>query len=100
MTLEPTCTPDLAINQADCLRSWFCVQTHPKHEHIAAAGLAKMGGFEVFNPRIRVRRATRRGPVWFVESAFPGYVFVCFNLQHHIDTVRYCSSVSRVVHFQ
>jgi transcription antitermination factor NusG len=34
-----------------------------------------------------------------VESAFPGYVFVNFNLQLHIDTVRYCSSVSRVVHF-
>jgi transcription antitermination factor NusG len=35
-----------------------------------------------------------------VESAFPGYVFVSFNLQLHIDTVRYFSSVSRVVHFQ
>jgi transcription antitermination factor NusG len=100
MRLEPTGAPNLADGQADCLRSWFCVQTHPKHEHIAARGLAKIGGFEVFNPRIRVRRATKRGPVWFVESAFPGYVFVYFNLQLHIDAVRYCSSVSRVVHFQ
>jgi transcriptional antiterminator RfaH len=92
--------PGLAVEQADDDRSWFCIQTHPKHEHIAAAGLAKIGGFEVFNPRIRVRRATKRGPVWFVESAFPRYVFVRFDLKLHIDTVRYFSSVSRVVHFQ
>jgi transcriptional antiterminator RfaH len=99
MNLDSTGTLDLATGQADGHRSWFCVQTHPKHEHIAAIGLAKIGGFEVFNPRMRIRRATMRGPVWFVESAFPGYVFVRFNLHLHIDSVRYCSSVSRVVHF-
>jgi transcriptional antiterminator RfaH len=100
MKLDPIGTLDLAIGQADNHRSWFCVQTHPKHEHVAAVGLTKIGGFEVFNPRIRIRRATKRGPVWFVESAFPGYVFVRFDLKLHIDTVRYCSSVSRVVRFQ
>jgi transcriptional antiterminator RfaH len=100
MILEPTGALSSVMGEADGQRCWFCVQTHPKHEHIAATGLAKIGGFEVFNPRIRIRRATKRGPVWFVESAFPGYVFVCFNLQLHIDAVRYCSSVSRVVHFQ
>jgi transcriptional antiterminator RfaH len=100
MRLDPTTNSALTIGQTDDNRSWFCVQTHPKHEHIAAVGLAKIGGFEVFNPRIRIRRATVRGPVWFVESAFPGYVFVRFNLNLHIDTVRYFSSISRVVHFQ
>jgi len=78
---------------------WFCILTHPKHEHIAAAGLEKIGGFEVFNPQIRFRRATRRGPVWFTESAFSGYIFARFNLQRHLDTVRYSASVSKVVHF-
>lgn len=78
---------------------WFCIVTHPKHEHIAAAGLEKFGGFEVFNPQIRFRRATRRGPVWFTESAFSGYIFARFNLQSDLDTVRYSSSVARVVHF-
>ena len=78
---------------------WFCVQTHPKHEHIAAAGLAKVCGFEVFNPQIRFRRPTRRGPVWFTESAFSGYIFSRFNLQRQLDLVRYSTSVSRVVHF-
>ena len=98
--MRPTRTLDLKIDQVDGCRSWFCVQTHQKHEHIAAVGLARGGGFEVFNPRIRIRRATMRGPVWFVESAFPGYIFVRFNLQLHIDAVRYCSSVARVVHFR
>ncbi|HEX3717570.1 MAG TPA: transcription termination/antitermination NusG family protein [Verrucomicrobiae bacterium] len=81
-------------------RFWFCVQTHPKHEHIAAGSLAKKGGFEVFNPQIRTRKATRRGPVWFIESAFPGYVFVRFNLRLHINVVRYSYGVSRIVHFK
>lgn len=100
MRMASTDTQRSSLSQADGQRLWFCVQTHPKHEHIAAVGLAKIGGFGVFNPRIRIRRATRRGPVWFVESAFPGYIFVCFDLKLHIDTVRYCASVSRVVHFQ
>jgi transcriptional antiterminator RfaH len=78
---------------------WYSVQTHPKHEHIAAAGLEKVGGFEVFNPQIRFRRATRRGPVWFTESAFSGYIFTRFNLQRDLDIVRYSTCVSKVVHF-
>jgi len=78
---------------------WFCVQTHPKHEHIAAAALAKVGGFEVFNPQMRIRRATKRGPVWFTESAFAGYIFARFDLQTHLYEVRHSASVSKVVHF-
>ena len=100
MKLEPNRSTAVAVNENDEKRSWFCVQTHSKHEHIAAAGLSRFGGFEVFNPRIRIRRATKRGPVWFVESAFPGYLFVRFNLQLHFHTVRYWPSVSRVVHFR
>ena len=79
--------------------SWFCVLTHPKHEHIAAAGLEKVGGFEVFNPQIKFRLGTRRGLVWFTESAFSGYIFARFNLEQHLDIVRYSASVSKVVHF-
>src|SRR5450432_618401 len=79
--------------------SWFCVQTHPKHEHIAARCLPKASGIEVFNPQMRIPRATRRGRVWFTESAFPGYIFVQFNLQAHLDTVRFSSGVTKVVQF-
>jgi transcriptional antiterminator RfaH len=80
-------------------RAWFCVQTHPKHEHIASRFLIKTLDVKVFNPQVRIRRATRRGPVWFIESAFPGYIFVHFNLQNELDSVRYSSGISKVVQF-
>ena len=79
---------------------WFCVQTHPKHEHMAASCLARLAQLDVFNPQLRIRRATKRGPVWFTESAFPGYVFARFDLQKDLDVVRYAASVSNVVHFK
>lgn len=80
-------------------KNWFCIQTHPKHEHLAANRLVALGGFEVFNPQMRIHRATKRGPVWFTESTFPGYIFVRFNLQLDLNAVRYSSSVSKVIHF-
>jgi transcriptional antiterminator RfaH len=88
------------IIEADDEKLWFCVYTHPKQEGVAARGLKKIGGFEVFNPQLRIRKATRRGPVWFVESAFPGYIFVRFNLDLHLDNVRYATAVSKVVQFK
>ena len=30
-------------------------------------------GVEIYCPRIRFRKVTRRGPVWFLEALFPGY---------------------------
>jgi transcriptional antiterminator RfaH len=78
---------------------WFCVQTHPKHEHIAAGHMTNLCGIEVFNPKIRTRRSTARGPVWFTESLFPGYVFARFDLARQLDQVKYCPAVSQVVRF-
>jgi transcriptional antiterminator RfaH len=54
---------------------WFCLKTQPKHEHIAAATLRRRLGLETLAPRIRFRKATQRGSVWFVEAMFPGYLF-------------------------
>jgi transcriptional antiterminator RfaH len=34
---------------------------------------------EVFSPRIRFKRRTPRGKVWFEESLFPGYIFARFE---------------------
>ena len=41
--------------------AWFCLRAQPKHEHIAAGHLRELPGIEVFLPRIRFRRQTRRG---------------------------------------
>src|ERR1051325_3839750 len=78
--------------------AWFCARTKPKHEHIAAANLARNLGFEVFNPRLRIERATKRGVVRSVEPLFPCYVFVRCTPET-LNDVRYITGISSLVHF-
>jgi transcriptional antiterminator RfaH len=68
---------EIARNQP--INSWFCLKTQRKREHIAAACLRRLAEVEVFCPRVRFRKPTTRGPVWFVESMFPGYLFARFD---------------------
>ena len=79
--------------------NWFCLRSQPKHEHIAAAHLKKMEGIEVFLPRIRFRRATRRGMAWVTEALFPNYFFARFDWQASLRQVQAARGVSNVVHF-
>ena len=79
-------------------KAWFCARTKPKHEHIAAANLNRQLGLEVFNPRLRVERATRRGLVRLTEPLFPCYVFVQCGSSAWND-VRFVTGVSSLVHF-
>jgi transcriptional antiterminator RfaH len=79
--------------------AWFCVRSQPKHEHIAAAHLTRFDDVEVFNPRIRFARSTRKGPVWVTESLFPNYLFARFNWKSSLSKVRYSAGISNVVHF-
>ncbi|HHY85720.1 MAG TPA: transcriptional activator RfaH [Verrucomicrobia bacterium] len=77
---------------------WYCARTKPKHEHIAAANLVRQLGIEVFNPRLRLERVTRRGLVRSVEPLFPCYVFArCRAID--LDAIRYVSGISSLVHF-
>lgn len=80
------------------LLPWYCARTKPKHEHIAAANLRRNLGFEVFNPRLRIERATRRGPVRSIEPLFPCYIFVRCT-QDMLNDVRYVNGISSLVHF-
>lgn len=77
---------------------WFCVRSRPKSEHIAARHLRE-SGIDVFLPRIRFKRLTRRGPVWFTEALFPGYFFACFNWAGAFRQVRATNGVTTIVHF-
>ena len=78
--------------------AWYCARTKPKHEHIAAANLSRNLGLEVFNPRLRMERATCRGVVRTIEPLFPCYIFVqCFSSAW--NDVRYITGVSSLVHF-
>jgi transcriptional antiterminator RfaH len=82
----------------DFEKSWYCARTKPKHEHIAAANLSRNLGLEVFNPRLRIERATRRGVVRSAEPLFPCYVFVqCFSSAW--NDIRYITGVSSLVQF-
>jgi transcriptional antiterminator RfaH len=80
-------------------RGWFCVRSQPKREHIAAAHLRLIKGIEVFNPRLRIKKATRRGIVTFVEALFPNYLFAKFNPSASLHLVKHAPSVSSLVHF-
>jgi len=79
--------------------AWYCARTKPKHEHIAAANVGKRLGLEVFHPRLRLEKATRRGMVRVVEPLFPCYIFVRCNLENFSDEIRHITGISSLVHF-
>ena len=93
------------IGQGDSLlgvvsdAAWYCVRSQPRHEHIAAAHLRRNRQLEVFSPRIRFRRSTRRGPVWVTEPLFPSYLFTRFNWKRLLPDVQHTTGVAGVVHF-
>src|SRR3954467_15253710 len=78
---------------------WFCLKTQPKHEHLAATALRRQLGIQCFSPRVRFRKATRRGAVWFVEAMFPGYLFAEFVYSRQHRQVEYSTGVQGVVRF-
>ena len=78
---------------------WFCLRTQTKREHIAAGHLREVEGVEVFCPRLRYRKATRRGKIWWVEPLFPGYLLAKFNLAEMERMVTFCQGVRGLVRF-
>ena len=92
-----TLTPDQLFLNAEPL--WFCLKTQPKREHFAALGLRKDLEVNCFAPRLRFRRPTRRGPIWFVEAMFPGYLFAEFVYRERHRDVRYAAGVHQIVQF-
>jgi len=78
---------------------WYCLRSQPKHEHIAAAHLRQYEDIEVFCPRVKIQRSTRRGLVWFTEALFPNYLFARFERERWQARVRSSPGVSGIVHF-
>jgi transcriptional antiterminator RfaH len=79
--------------------AWYCLRSLPKHEYIAAANLRMLEGVTVFCPRIRFKRATRRGLVWVTEGVFPCYLFARFDLAKMHRRVLYAHGVCGIVRF-
>ena len=79
--------------------AWYSARTKPKHEHIAAANLRKNLGLEVFFPKFRIEKMTRRGVARVVEPLFPCYIFVRCVLENSMAAIQYSPGISRLVHF-
>ena len=79
--------------------AWYCIRTQTKREHIAAGQLERLAGIEVFCPRIRFQRNTKRGKVWFEEALFPGYLFVRFDMATMLRAVSSAYGVRGLVRF-
>jgi transcriptional antiterminator RfaH len=79
--------------------AWYCARTKPKHEHIAAANLRRNLKMEVFHPRLRIERATRRGVVRVSEPLFPCYVFVRCVMEQSLNDIQRVNGIITVVHF-
>ncbi len=88
--------PDLMAAQDP---SWFCLRAAPKREHIAAATLRRELELPCFSPRIRFRKLTTRGPVWFVEAMFPGYIFSKFVYRELHRRVSSAAAVQSILRF-
>ena len=78
---------------------WFCLKAEPKREHLAATGLRRRFDLECLSPRLRFRKLTRRGPVWFVEAMFPGYLFAKFVYSTQHRAVESSHGVRGIVRF-
>lgn len=78
---------------------WYCVRAKPKKERMAAANLAALHDLDVFCPQIRFRRKTVRGPVWFQEAMFPGYLFARFDMFEMKRMVSYAPGVLTIPKF-
>lgn len=93
---KPSDAPALRLSSDP---AWFCLRSRTKGEHLAATQVASQRGLEVFCPRLRFRRTTRRGPVWFVEALFPGYFFARFAPMLHLRDVLHTQGVTGIVEF-
>lgn len=88
------------MNETPSISSrWYCVRTQSKREHIAVGQLSRVEDIEVFCPRIRFQRNTKRGKVWFEEALFPGYLFARFDFNKNVRAVSGTVGVRGLVRF-
>ena len=99
VSVEETGSQFASVREVADSLAWYCARTKPKHEHIAATNLRRNLELEVFNPRLRIERATQRGVMRVVEPPFPCYIFVRCVLEENIGDIRHTGGISSLVHF-
>lgn len=80
---------------------WYCLRSQTKREHVAAATVNQhfRGEIEVFCPRIKYKKPTRRGVIWWVEPLFPGYFLARFDEVKNLRDILHLNGVSGAVQF-
>lgn len=81
------------------LPAWYCVRTQTKREYLASKSLNQLEGIQAFCPRLKYRKATRRGKVWWVEAMFPGYIFAFFSRKESERIVVHTHGVMKLLKF-
>lgn len=83
----------------DATPAWYCVRTQTKREYLASKALGQLEGVETFCPRLRYKKVTRRGKVWWIEAMFPGYTFARFSRQEMERAVVHTQGVLSLLKF-
>lgn len=78
--------------------AWFCVYTKAQREPYAEEHLRRQG-FDVYFPRLRVKRLSRGKVEPVIRPMFPGYLFARFRYDEAFRPVTYTRGVRRVVSF-
>ncbi len=77
---------------------WFAVNTKPKNENRATHNLEN-AGYEVVNPKLRMRKYKEGHFVELVEAMFPNYIFAKFHPVDDYHMVKYARGVKKIVSF-
>lgn len=78
------------------MMNWYLVYTKPACEELLSIRFAN-AGFEVLNPKIKIRKYYRKKLQVITEPLFPCYIFVNFNLHNDYRLVKYTRGVRRVI---
>jgi transcriptional antiterminator RfaH len=84
----------MSLYLPDDALAWRVVRAKPKCEHMAARHLL-LEGFSSYCPRLSYQKRTVRGPVYFTEALFPGYLFAQFakNQNRQIRSVQFVTTL-------
>lgn len=100
LAITPDATPPKATDNPDIdAPAWYCIRTQSKREYLAAKTVGQLEGVESYCPRLRYRKATRRGKIWWVEAMFPGYIFAFFSRAKNERTIIHKQGVMKLLKF-
>lgn len=78
---------------------WYVAQTRPRQEAVAELNLQRQG-FSCYLPRLTRRKRLRGHWQDVIEVLFPGYIFVCLDLeQGHIAPLFSTRGIKSLVRF-